>query len=286
MSERYSTDPRDASAPGAAAGIDDGGAANPGTPPPDDSLPPGTRAQATMPCRARDDAPHYSPWRQSFPPGDGHELDRLLLRLELFEELALLHRFPAEGRVDTVVVHPDDIAHATARGVQLTTPVLPPHALWAVLDARGYRVAIWRPPQVWTVRLKEQWQSPTRAFTLPMPGLVFIHLPGGQAPYVYAAKARPRGDDDLLYKMPTYNVFDSGRVCVGSHHFPADPDRLPEEFFTSYFSPDASIVGRSKQYPDGILPLWESLDGQLTYPLDDLIVQFTVADAKRAGTVW
>jgi hypothetical protein len=273
MSDSHSTSPRGAGTPGDAVRVDDRGA-------PDDGAREETRPHGPG------GAPSYSPWRQSFPPGDGHELDRLLLRLELYEELALLHRFDADGRVATIVAHPDDIAHATARGVQLKTPILPPNALWAVLDARGYRVAVWRPPQLWRVRLKEKWESPVREFTLPMPGLVFIHLPGGQAPYVYAARARPKGDDDVLYKMPSYNVFESGRICVGSHQFPADPDKLPEEFFTSYFSPDASIVGRSQRYPESILRLWESLDGQKKYPLDDLVAQFTVADAKSAGTIW
>ena len=50
------------------------------------------------------------------------------------------------------------------------------------------------------------------------------------------ARARPKRPEDALYHCPTYNVFPSGGVCVGTHAFPADAGRVPEEFFRSYFS--------------------------------------------------
>jgi len=61
-----------------------------------------------------------------------------------------------------------------------------------------------------------------------MPGLVFIAMPGRQAPYVFASKTRPRSPDDQLFHCPAYNVFDSGRGCPGTHVFPSDPARVPE----------------------------------------------------------
>jgi PRTRC genetic system protein A len=74
--------------------------------------------------------------------------------------------------------------------------------------------------------------------------------------------------DAPLYHCPTYNVFASGRVCTGSHAFPADPGRVPAEFFRSYFSATGDTGGgRSRRYPDDIGRLWAELRGKATYPL-------------------
>ena len=56
------------------------------------------------------------------------------------------------------------------------------------LRASGIRVAVWREPRVWTVRLRERYDAKPRRMRLPMPGFVFVCLPGRQAPYVFAAK--------------------------------------------------------------------------------------------------
>jgi hypothetical protein len=134
------------------------------------------------------------------------------------------------------------------------------------------------------VRLRERVDAPPRRLRLPMPGLVFVCLPARQAPYVFAAPARPQTLDDQLYRCPTYNVFTSGRVCPGSHAFPADPARVPEAFFESCFSATADTTrDRSRRYPDDIGRLWAELHGQHTYPLDDLVPQLRVAEAVRVG---
>src|SRR5262249_56453291 len=112
----------------------------------------------------------------------------------------------------------------------------------------GGRVAVWRGPGVWTVRLRGRYDPKPRRLRLPLPGLVFVCLPARQAPYVFAARARPRGPDDELCHCPTYNVFPTGRVCPGSHYFPADPSRVPEEFFRSYFSATGD-TGAAKSRP-------------------------------------
>ena len=97
---------------------------------------------------------------------------------------------------------------------------------------------------------------------LPMPGLVFICLPSAQAPYVFAAKSRPRAAGEDLYHAPTFNVFRDGRVCPGTHVFPRDPGRMPEEFFRSHFSPAGDTTGRSRSHPDDLLGLWADMDRQ------------------------
>jgi hypothetical protein len=117
-----------------------------------------------------------------------------------------------------------------------------------------------------------------------MPELVFVCLPGQQAPYAFASASRPRRSDDQLAACLFYNIFRSGRVCTGSHRFPADPDKVPEAFFESFFSVTAdTAAGKSRRYPDDVGRLWAELDGRAAYPDDDLVPQLSVADALRLG---
>jgi hypothetical protein len=116
-----------------------------------------------------------------------------------------------------------------------------------------------------------------------MPALVFICPPAAQAPYVFAAAARPRSLDEQLYHCPLFNIFRNGRVCPGTHVFPRDPARIPEDFFRSYFSPTGDSRGRSRGHPDDLLALWNELHGQAAFPLDDLVPALRVADAFRIG---
>ena len=182
------------------------------------------------------------------------------------------------------VVSALDVAHALARELDLATGVLPPDALWWSKTSQGVRLALWREPRVWRVRLRERYEDPPKRLRLPMPGLVFVCPAGGQAPYVFAAERRPRSDQDQLFHCPAYNVFPTGRVCVGSHRFPTDPGKVPEAFFESYFSVTADTGrGKSRRHPDDVGALWAELDRQPSYPLDDLVPQLRVADAMRLG---
>jgi hypothetical protein len=195
----------------------------------------------------------------------------------------ILHDYTG-GVVRTKLVSALDIAHTLARELDLTTGLLPPNALWWAKTASGIRVAVWREPRVWTVRLRERFDAKPRRLRLPMPGLVIVCLPSRQAPYVFAARSRPIRLDDQLYRCPAYNVFDSGRVCAGSHTFPADPAKVPEEFFRSYFSATADTArSKSLRHPNDIGQLWSEINGQSAYPLDDLVPQLRVVDALKIG---
>jgi len=186
--------------------------------------------------------------------------------------------------VKTKLVAALDVAHALARELDLSTGLLPADALWWAKTSSGIRVAIWREPRVWSVRLRESYDAPPRRLRLPMPGLVFVCLPARQPPYVFAAQRRPHNLDDDLFHCPTFNVFDSGRVCTGSHAFPSDPSRVPEEFFRSHFSATGDTArGKSRKYPDDVRQLWSEIRGKRQYPLDDLVPQMGVTDALRIG---
>jgi hypothetical protein len=114
--------------------------------------------------------------------------------------------------------------------------------------------------------------------------MVFVCMPGRQPPYVFAAKARPSTQSDAVYRCPTFNVFETGRVCTGSHAFPADASRVPEAFFESYFSAvESTGRGRSRRHPDDVGQLWNELQGKTSFPVDDLMPHGTVAEIMRIG---
>ena len=79
---------------------------------------------------------------------------------------------------------------------------------------------------------------------------------------------RPTDPEQMLYKMPAFNVFRDGRVCPGSHKFPEDwSELIPESFFQSYFSGTGDSKDRSKKHPDNLHALWEEMDGKTEYPV-------------------
>lgn len=224
-----------------------------------------------------------SPYRWALPPEADVEADPLRLRLDFHKESVLLHDY-AGSIVHTRLVSALDVAHALARELDLATGILPPETLWWSRTSTGTRVAVWREPRIWTVRLRERIDAKPRRLRLPMPGLVFVAMPGRQAPYVFAAKTRPRSLDDQLFHCPAYNVFDSGRVCPGTHVFPNDAAKVPEAFFQSYFSATADTSrNKSRAHPDDIGQLWTELHGAKVYPLDDLVPHYWVSDALRIG---
>ena len=217
------------------------------------------------------------------PPEAGVEEDPLRLRLDFHEESVILHDY-ASGLTRTKLVSALDVAHALARELDLTTGLLPPETLWWARTTNGTRVAVWREPRVWIIRLRESYDAKPRRLRLPLPGLVFVCLPGRQAPYVFAAANRPRSADDLLFHCPTFNVFASGRVCPGTHTFPADPAKVPEAFIESYFSVAGDTArDKSRRHPDDVGQVWAEIEGAKAYPTDDLVPQCRVGEAFRIG---
>ncbi|HVC32775.1 MAG TPA: hypothetical protein VNL16_04625 [Chloroflexota bacterium] len=210
------------------------------------------------------------------------EEDPLRLRLDFHRESVILHDFSGSV-VRTRLVSALDVAHALARELDLSTGLLPPDCLWWSRTSSGVRIAVWREPKVWTVWLRESYAAKPRRLRLPMPGLVFIAMPGRQAPSVFAAKGRPHSGDEQLYHFPGFNVFPSGRVCPGTHLFPADPAKIPESFFASHFAAGETGRGKSQRHPDDVGLLWNELNRQPTFPLDDLAPALRVADALRVG---
>ncbi len=224
-----------------------------------------------------------SPYRRALPRDLDMETDPLQVRLDFHRESVILHEY-SEGATNIRLVSALDVAHALASELDLDSGLLPVEAVWFVKTASGTRVAVWRPPQLWTLKLRAEYGKRARRFRLPMPGLVFVCPSAGQAPTVFAARQRPRSSDEPLFHCPTFNVFRDGRICPGTHVFPRDPSRIPEDFFKSHFSPTGDSRGRSRQHPENLLALWTELHGQLGYPLDDLLPALPLSDALRVGS--
>ena len=207
--------------------------------------------------------------------------DKLNLQLEVYEETLLLRGFDGES-VWVRTVSADEIANVFTQHLGFSSGLLPQDALWWNQGETGQVVALWRPPQVWSVALQREAFKPPARLRLPMPGLVYVCSPG-RAPWVYAALERPTNPDEQLFRMPAFNVFGDGRVCPGSHRFPEEVGQIPESFFRSFFSMTGDSRNRSKKHPDNLQALWEELDGQTEYPVEDLVPQCTVAQAVAAS---
>ena len=203
--------------------------------------------------------------------------DELQLRMDVYSESIWLRGYDG-GTTWTRMVSADEIANVFTQHLGFASGLLPPETLWWKQTGAGNMVALWRTPRVYSVALMREAFSPPERMQLPMPGLVFLCSPA-RPPWVFAAKTRPASPQQELFKAPTFNVFASGAVCAGSHRFPETVDDVPESFFQSFFSITGDHEGRSLKHPENLLDLWEELNGQSEYPLEDLVGQCTVADA-------
>ena len=201
--------------------------------------------------------------------------DDLKMQLEVYEETILLRCFES-GSAWVRTVSADGIASVLTQHLGFSSGLLPADALWWNQGETGQVVGLWRPPQVWPVALQREAFKPPARLRIPMPGLLFVCSPG-RAPWAYAATERPSDPEQQLYRMPAFNVFRDGRTCPGSHRYPDDVGLIPESFFQSFFSGTGDTHDRSKKHPDNLHALWEELDGESEYPMEDLVPQCTVA---------
>lgn len=202
--------------------------------------------------------------------------DPLILRLDFHQSAVVMHIFQ-EGMNSTKIVSAMDIAHALASDLPFSSGLLPANCLWWRNSREGPVYALWEPAQLRKIALQEKAGQPPRRFVIPLPGLIFLCLPG-RPPWAYAAKKKPAKLTDLVYKAPLANVFANGRTCPGNHRYPADVSQVMDSFFRSFFSPAAELEGRSVRFPKNITHLWEFLDGKKDFPLEDLVKHGTVKD--------
>ena len=203
--------------------------------------------------------------------------DELKIQIEIYGESILIRKMDQQA-VKVMMVSADDIADILAQHTKYESGILPADTLWWKKSHTVLIAALWKPPQVWAIALQtEPFKPPTR-FNLPMPGLIFLCSPN-RPPWVFAAKRRPEGPNEIIFKTPTFNIFGDGRVCPGNHEFPSEVEEIPKSFFQSFFSRTADSHNRSQSHPENLQELWQEIDGKEEYPLEDLVPQCTVADA-------
>lgn len=202
--------------------------------------------------------------------------DPLRFRIDVHNQSVVLREF--DGDVSSVKwVDAMDLAIAVARQLPSGTGLLPKNTLWWKNTSEGPIYALWEEPKVWKLALQEMALKTPRRFECPMPGLIFLCMPG-KTPWVFAAKRRPTKESDIVYSAPLCNIFASGRVCAGSHKFPMTVGNIPDSFFRSFFSPTADLSNRSVMFPENVVHLWEYLDKKKKYPLNDLVKMGTLKD--------
>ena len=213
----------------------------------------------------------------ALPNAMGATKDKLRGQVEIYEQSVLLRTF-SEDKNTVKYISAEDLADAFTQEISISSGMLPPETLWWNQNFHGMTTGLWRPPRVWPVAVQMRPFEPARRLKLPMPGLVFACRPSSP-PRVYAAKERPVSEKDNLYRAPAYNVFGDGAVCPGTHSFPDDVNLIPESFFESFFSMTGNPENRSKSHPKNLIELWEELDGQDEYPLEDLVWQCNIESA-------
>lgn len=202
--------------------------------------------------------------------------DPLRLRLDFHHQAITMTNFKDET-VTSKVVSAMDVAHALASELSFGSGLLPDGALWWRNTRSGPVVALYVEPHIRQVALQTNLKKPAQRFKIPLPGLIFICRPGA-APWVYAARRKPKKERDIVYRAPLANLHADGRSCPGSHHYPNRINAMIDSFFISFFSPTADLRNRSRQFPGNIIHLWEFLDGKRRFPVKDLVEHGTVYD--------
>ncbi len=217
---------------------------------------------------------------QKVLPGLGVTKDKLKLTLHFYDESIVLQNHDAGGGGKSFrIVDARDIANALAGELSFGSGMLPENTLWWSNSKAGPVTALWLAPGIRRLALQVKGMGPPERYNVPLPGLVFLCIPG-QAPWVYAASHRPTGPKDRVYKAPLANVYNNGNTCGGNNKFPADVSGIPDSFLRSFFTPHADIRGRSKKHPEDITRMWKELDKKKAqeYPIIDLVYHGTITD--------
>ena len=220
--------------------------------------------------------PEKSAFCWAVPKELGIPPDPLRLRLDFHHQATVMTIFMED---ETVVKPVDamDVAYALAGDLSFGTGLLPPDTLWWKNTRRGPMFALYVEPKIRTVTLQRDMSSKPKRFTIPLPGLVFVCMPG-IPPWVYSVKSRPTKEKNFVYKAPLANLFADGRSCPGSHQFPTRIADIVESFFISFFSATADLQGRSVKFPRNVIDLWKFLDGKRSFPYKDLVKWGSIAD--------
>jgi len=207
--------------------------------------------------------------------------DPLRIRLDFHHQALTLTEFDGD-LVNTRVVSAYEVAQALASELNLASGLLPENTLWWKNSRSGPIYAVYVAPGIYKVAVQVDPKKPARRYTIPLPGLIFLCIPG-QEPWVYAVKKKPRSESDPVFAAPLLNIFANGRSCPGSNQYPEKVEKIIEMYFLSFFTRAAEYRGRSRKYPLDIEQLRKELDKKPRYPLEDLVQIGTVKNLIELG---
>jgi len=204
----------------------------------------------------------------------GHQT--LVARLDLFSEAIVMTRYGNKGAVSCFEVSAEALATAFS-GVLVGTGLLPRECLFYARAGNEERLAIYVPPEQWTLVTTED------AFDVPLPPLIWSGC--GRKYHVWAVKQRP-GERERLFHAPFPHVFPDGRVCVGNVKFPVCSARTIHQALALFLKSEFNghlASGKSESYEDNVLMLWDEIHDGSAFPLDELVKTQRVLDDVIKG---
>ena len=205
--------------------------------------------------------------------------DHLQTRIDVFDTSIQLTNYQNDTAA-TRPIDPDTLINALTARRRQVSPILPDNTIWWSHSSYGTAIAVWEPPRIRRVAMQTAPLTPPERLNLPMPGMLFICVPG-QPPYVFAAPERPNADDQRLFHAPTFNTFSNGSTCPGSNEYPMDHAAIPESFWRSFFSFAGHSNGRSRKHHNALWQHWQEIHDQPEYPVEDLVPAIIVRDAMQ-----
>ena len=210
--------------------------------------------------------------------------DDLKLQLEVYGETILLRGFENDSAwVRTVSA--DEIANVFTQHLGFSSGLLPQEALWWNQGETGQVVALWRPPQVWSGGPATGGvQAPRTGSGFPCRGWSSSARRAGR-PGSTLRLSRPADPEQHLFRSPGLQRL-QGRASLSRK--PPVPRRRGTDTGSPSSSPTSRLTGdtreRSKKHPDN---LHHTMGGarwnRLTYPIEDLVPQCTVAHAMAVS---
>ena len=115
-------------------------------------------------------------------------------------------------------IRTEDFYQSLAAKLGMQTPLLPERTLFYGNLGERRVYCIHRAPEKAVISVKNS-DDELREYTLKLPHLYFFHRFVNAAfdeLYVYCSGEKIRGAQDMLYHVPLKNLFQNGRVCLGS----------------------------------------------------------------------
>ena len=184
-----------------------------------------------------------------------------------------INAHPLSIKESTQLAQALDTSDELKRNFLKPSGLLPKHILYINPDHNGY--AMWHTPkQKVDLFFVEGLKIPNGKASIPP----LLWKAYRDELYVYAIGENEEINERTnLYHAPFFNLYEDGRVCMGTVPVNIQPDCLLEEFiqqwqdyfFNSYFS---HLIKPQSPVKGNIIQLWQSLMGtKKTFPMKSLI---------------